>query len=94
MGAVRGPARSGRWQVQAAEVSEGRESGFGADEEGMASNWALEGSGWRGAEEGTGSKCGEAVEWTDGEPKGGRAAAAATEPLDAGAGGVQRWTLA
>ena len=70
MGAVKGPARSGRWQVRAVEVSEGREIGFGADEEGMASNLALEGSGWCGVEEGTGSKCGEAVEWTAGEPKG------------------------
>ena len=36
----------------------------------MGSNLALEGSGWHGVREGTGSKCGEAVEWTGGEPKG------------------------
>ena len=70
MGAVKGPARSGRWQVRAAEVSEGGESGFGANKEKMGSKLALEGSGWRGVEEGRGSKCEEAVEWTRGEPKG------------------------
>ena len=36
----------------------------------MASNSALECSGWLGVQEGTGSKCGEVVEWTGGEPKG------------------------
>ena len=35
----------------------------------MASNSAVEGSGWLGVQEGKGSKCGEAVEWTGGEPK-------------------------
>ena len=35
----------------------------------MGSKWALEGSGWHGVGEGTGNKCGEAVEWTGGEPK-------------------------
>ena len=91
MGVVRGPVRSGQWQVRAAEVSEGRESGIGAREEGMASNSALDGSGWRGVEEGTGSKCGEVVEWTGGESKG------AEQPLlqpSRWTLGVQRWTLA
>ena len=36
----------------------------------MGSNLGLEGSGWRGVGEGTGSKCGEEVEWTGSEPKG------------------------
>ena len=49
----------------------------------MASNLALEGSGWRGVEEGTGSKCREAVEWMGGEPKG------AEQPLLQ----PSRWTL-
>ena len=38
----------------------------------MASKWsnsALAASGWPGVHEGTGSKCGGAVEWTGGEPK-------------------------
>ena len=64
--------------------SEGRESGIGAKEEGMASNLALEGSGRRGVREGTGSKCREAVEWTGGEPK------EAEQPLLQ----PSRWTLA
>ena len=34
------------------------------------SNSALVASGWPGVREGTGSKCGEAVDWTSGEPKG------------------------
>ena len=63
--------------------SEGRESGNGAEEEGMASNSALEGSGWRGVQEGMGSKCGGAVEWTGGEPK------VAEQPLLQ----PSRWTL-
>ena len=46
-----------------------RESGIWAEGEEMGSNWALEGSGWHGVGEGTGSKCGEAVEWTGDEPK-------------------------
>ena len=54
---------------KSAAGSEGGESGIGADEEGMASNSALEGSGWRRVEEGMGSKCREAVEWTGGESK-------------------------
>ena len=73
MGAVRRPARSGRWQGWAAEdssYSEGLESGFGANEEGMGSYLSLEGSGWRGVGEGTGSKYREAVEWTGSESKG------------------------
>ena len=49
----------------------------------MGSNWALEGSGWHGVGEGTGSKCGEAVEWTRGEPK------EAEQPLLQ----PSRWTL-
>ena len=49
----------------------------------MTSNSALEGSGWHGVREGTGSKCGEAVEWTGGEPKG------AEQPLLQ----PSRWTL-
>ena len=36
----------------------------------MGSNSGLDGSGWHGVGEGTGSKCREAVEWTGGEPKG------------------------
>ena len=72
MDAVRRPARSGRWQVWVAEVSccsEGLERIFGADEEKMGSNLVLEGSGWHGVWEGTGSKCREAVDWTSGEQK-------------------------
>ena len=63
------PAKPRRRLTRAAEGSEGRESGKSAEMEKMASNSALEGSGWRGVQEGTGSKCGEAVEWTGGEPK-------------------------
>ena len=73
MGVVRSPTRAGRWQAWAAKVSngsEGLESRFRADLEEMGSYLGLEGSGWRGVEEGMGSKCGEAVEWTGGEPKG------------------------
>ena len=47
-----------------------RESGKGAEMEKMASNSALECSGWLGVREGTGNKCGEVVKWTGGEPKG------------------------
>ena len=62
---------SGRCGQQKSAVgSEGLESGFGVDEEEMGSNLVLEGSGWRGVEEGTSSKCREAVEWTGGEPNG------------------------
>ena len=49
----------------------------------MGSNLGLEGSGWCGVEEGTGSKCGEAMEWTSDEPKG------AEQPLLQ----PSRWTL-
>ena len=49
----------------------------------MGSYSSLEGSGWRGVGEGTGSKCGEAVEWTGGELKG------AEHPLLQ----PSRWTL-
>ena len=48
------------------------ESGNGAEVEKTASKCtlsALEGSGWPGVHEGTGSKCGGAVEWTGGELK-------------------------
>ena len=44
---------------------------------------ALAASGWLGVQEGTGSKCGEAVERTGGEPKG------AEQPLLQ----PSRWTL-
>ena len=47
------------------------------------SNSALAASGWPGVQEGTGSKCGEAVEWTGGEPK------EAEQPLLQ----PSRWTL-
>ena len=56
--------------TRAAEGSECRVSGKSAEGEKMASNSALEGSGWHGVREGTGSKYGEAVEWTGSEPKG------------------------
>ena len=49
-----------------------RESRNGAGAEETASKCAysaLEASGWRGVHEGTGSKCGGAVEWMGGEPK-------------------------
>ena len=62
-----------RCWCQAAATVRRRESGRGVEMENMASkcsNSALEGSGWHGVQEGTGSKCREAVEWTDGEPKG------------------------
>ena len=73
MGGVRRPARARRWHAWAAKVnngSEGLESRLGAGGEEMGSYSSLEGSGWRGVEEGTGSKCREAVEWTGSEPKG------------------------
>ena len=62
----------------------------------MGSYSSLEGSGWRGVGEGTGSKCGEAVEWTSSEPKG------AEQPLlqpscwtlDQEASNVGRWNRA
>ena len=82
----RRPARARRWLTQAAEVSPVRErleSGLGAGGEGMGSYSSLEGSGLRGAKEGTSSKCREAVEWTGGEPKG------AGQPLLQ----PSRWTL-
>ena len=70
MGGVRMPARSRRWQVWATKVSscsERLESGFRVDLEKMGSYSSLEGSGWRGAKEGMGSKCGEARDWTASE---------------------------
>ena len=63
-----GGGRCGRRKSVAG--SEGLESGFSADKEKMGSNLGLDGSGWRGVEELTGSKCEEVVEWTGGEPKG------------------------
>ena len=79
----RGQGRGRCVRQKSAAGSEGLESSFGADEEGTGSNLVLEGSGWCGVEEGTGSMCGEAVEWTDGEPKG------AEQPLLQ----LSRWTL-
>ena len=73
MGSGKRPARAGRWQAWAAKVnigSECLESRLGAGLEEMGSYLGLEGSGWRGVEEGTSSKCGEAVEWTGSEWKG------------------------
>ena len=64
----RGGGRCGR--RKSAAGSEGLESGLGDDGEKMGSNLGLEGSGWRGVGEGTGSRCGEAVEWTGDRPKG------------------------
>ena len=72
MGIVRRPARVRQWLTRVAEVShvsEGLESWLWADLEKMGSYSSLEGSGWHGAKEGTGSKCREAVEWMDGELK-------------------------
>ena len=75
--------KSRRWLTEAAEGSEGRESGKRVGEEKMGSNSALASSGWLGVQEGTGSKCGEAMEWTGGEPK------VAEQPLLQ----PSRWTL-
>ena len=64
-GLVRRQVKSRRWLTGATVGSEGGESENGAGEEKMdskCSNSALEGSRWPGVQEGTGSKCGEAVE--------------------------------
>ena len=73
MGIGRRPARARRWLtrvVKVRPVRERLESLFWADLEEMGSYLGLEGSRWRGAKEGMGSKCGEARDWTAGELEG------------------------
>ena len=63
------PAKARQWLTRAAEVSPVRErleSLFWTDMEEMGSYLSLESSGWRGVEEGTGSKYEEARDWTAG----------------------------
>ena len=66
---LRRTAKPQRWLTRAAKGSEGRESGKSAKEEKMGSNLALAASGCPGVQEGTGSKCREAVDWAGGDPK-------------------------
>ena len=73
MGIGRRPARVRRWLTRVTKVRPVRErleSLFGADLEKIGSYSSLECSGWRGAKEGAGSKCGEARDWTAGELEG------------------------